>query len=169
MNSSNLSIEVLFTELQEFMNENNLNTNDFYKQLLDDLYISKKTVGHNMFSAVRWMAQGNQRAYNINTIPDNLQQPHMNIPQSQSPMLHTPPRANSMFGNVLNNLYNMISPVNDDDSDNESADNPREVPEEDSFNEEYQISQNRFTSYSTPMRRQTMQTLSMPQGPNGNI
>ena len=63
-------------EMKKYMKDNNLNNNNFMKNLCDDIYISYRTFGTRyatMYNNARQTSQGTQRCYNVSHTPeDNL-------------------------------------------------------------------------------------------------
>jgi uncharacterized protein YegL len=63
-------------EMKKYMKDNNLNDNNFMKNLCDDIYISYRTFGTRyatMYNNARQTSQGTQRCYNVSHTPeDNL-------------------------------------------------------------------------------------------------
>ena len=78
------NIKKFATYLQNYMEENKLQEDDFYKTLYADIYITKQTFGSAraaMYSGARQVSQGRERSYNITQI-DASDQPR------QRPRLH---------------------------------------------------------------------------------
>ena len=73
-------LNTLFEEIKKYMEENNLNDDNFLKNLCDDLYICHRTFGTqhgNMFSNARQSSQGTQRIYTASAV-HNLSEEHDN-------------------------------------------------------------------------------------------
>ena len=65
------NIKKFATYLQNYMEENKLQEDDFYKTLYADIYITKQTFGSAraaMYSGARQVSQGRERSYNITQI-----------------------------------------------------------------------------------------------------
>ena len=69
------NIIILFNEIKNYMNDNELLEDIFLKNLCDDLYISHRTLGSRygaMYSCARQTSQGTQRCYTVSQTPDNM-------------------------------------------------------------------------------------------------
>jgi hypothetical protein len=70
------NIIILFNEIKNYMNNNDLLEDIFLKNLCDDLYISHRTLGTRygaMYSSARQTSQGTQRCYTVSQTPDYIE------------------------------------------------------------------------------------------------
>lgn len=69
-------LDEFMLEMKFYMSENNLDDDEFMKNLCDDIYVSIKSVTTDcsnisrMYLGVRSLSQGRERAYNINNFQD---------------------------------------------------------------------------------------------------
>jgi hypothetical protein len=119
-----------FTELNKYMEDNNLSIDLFYKNLCDDIYISIQTfttIHGAMYVTSRLESQGLQRAYTVTNVPTRER-------DYQYGGRHCIRRQNALCGS------------NQMDPDNEFDD------EEDTFYQPVQLSYQVSASDSTPYR-----------------
>jgi hypothetical protein len=118
-----------FTELNKYMEDNNLSDDVFYKNLCDDIYISIQTftTAHGvMYVTSRLESQGSQRAYNVTNVPTRERGHHYGQRQCIR-------RQHALCGS------NQMDPDN-------------EYDEEDTIDEPVQLSYQISSSVSTPYR-----------------
>jgi hypothetical protein len=113
-------LHTFFKEIKKFMADNNLDGDNFLKNLCDDIYISHKTLGTTygaMYSTARQTSQGTQRCYTVSHTPEAnyvndypntlLRTPRMSMQITKN--FHTPNLFNEI--NVIrNNNISLINP-----------------------------------------------------------
>jgi hypothetical protein len=119
-------LHTFFKEIKKYMADNNLDGDNFLKNLCDDIYISHKTLGTTygaMYSTARQTSQGTQRCYTVSHTPHDNEANYIN--DYPNTLLRTPRRSMQITKNFHTpNLFNEINVIR---NNNISLINPNEI------------------------------------------
>jgi hypothetical protein len=119
-------LHTFFKEIKKYMADNNLDGDNFFKNLCDDIYISHKTLGTTygaMYSTARQTSQGTQRCYTVSHTPHDNEANYIN--DYPNTLLRTPRMSMQITKNFHTpNLFNEINVIR---NNNISLINPNEI------------------------------------------
>jgi hypothetical protein len=168
------NVKTLFTHLKKYrdsLNEDEKEKKQFIKVLMDDLYVSYKTMGNytsHMYSCARQTSQGRQYSYNVTNIEE--EQPNFRMkrfPNGRSFNIQSTPfkRSNNILCECLDSeehksivdSYKKLEFEND-----EYAEIFREHAIEDNYDDfdDFVLSQSTDTTYTTPSIVNMMRSVS---------
>jgi hypothetical protein len=170
------NVKTLFTHLKKYrdsLNEDEKEKKQFIKVLMDDLYVSYKTMGNHtshMYSCARQTSQGRQYSYNVTNIEEEEEQPNFRMkrfPNGRIFNIQSTPlkRSNNILCQCLEDEENEsivnISKRLDFEND-EYAEIFREHDIEENCDEfdDFVLSQNTDTTYTTPSIVNMMRSVS---------
>jgi hypothetical protein len=169
LNELKKSMKDVFKKMRTYMRENNLLDDPFMKLLCDDISITYQNMGKVnglSFTYNRQTSQGRQKAYNVRTTSnddDNLSRNKYNrYPQKNAPPLFLKRQyAASNFDN--RSIINDFGTMDEFEYDDEVTETPTllDVIDEDEDNlDNYLVSNDNISCYSTPSILNTMRSFS---------